>query len=149
MGVRPSLVGAVGTVALIAAIRSSQRCLFLKRSRERLLRMAQTPQDPTTLEQFRDSYGRLCHLTCKALREAHENGAGTERYILEAFEGAGGSMAPVLYQIRSAYVAANADLKRTAEAFPMEAITKVALQVRRAHEGEWMVEIPASVTNAR
>lgn len=97
-------------------------------------------EDPTNLlTAFRDSYGRLCHLTCKALYDDEY----TEDAIMEAFSGAGGNMAPALYRIRTARVEAFANLKRATEAHGFNAVCDVAKEMRHAHETEWQREIPA------
>lgn len=98
-------------------------------------------EDPTNLlYSFRGSYGRLCHLTCKALHDAAPPGM-----VAEAFVGSGSQMAPVLNAIRTAFVECKEALHRAAEDYTPQEITRVAVEMRRAHEREWDVEIPTSV----
>jgi hypothetical protein len=103
--------------------------------------MATTPAEANNLlTAFRGSYGRLCHLTCKALRDG-----APQSEVLEAFQGEGAYGAPALNRIRTAWVETNEALRRARTTHTMDECVAVAQGVREAHEGEWMVEIPAGV----
>ena len=94
-------------------------------------------EDPTkTLEQFRASYGRLCLLTCQALA----NGADRVN-VHRAFSG---DVTSPFTTILAAYAVCDARLK-AAQPHGETAIVNTAQDVRKAIEGEWMVEIDGRV----
>lgn len=94
-------------------------------------------EDPTkTLEQFRASYGRLCLLTCQALA----NGADRVN-VHRAFSG---DVTSPFTTILAAYAVCDARLK-AAQPHGETAIVNAAHDVRKAIEGEWMVEIDGRV----
>jgi hypothetical protein len=94
-------------------------------------------EDPTNLlYSFRGSYGRLCHLTCKALHD----GAPMD-LVAEAFEGSGSYGTPVLNAIRTAWVAQNAAMMRAVENYPLSEIRQMTDQAAKAVAGEWFIDV--------
>jgi hypothetical protein len=94
-------------------------------------------EDPTNLlYSFRGSYGRLCHLTCKALHDG-----APKNLVAEAFEGGGSYGAPVLNAIRKAWVAQNAALMRALENHPLSEIRKMTDEAAKAVAGEWFIDV--------
>ena len=93
-------------------------------------------EDPTNLlNEFRGSYGRLCHLTCKALHDGED-----KMTVHRAFNG---DVTSPLTKILTAHGVCHEALKATQPRIPMRAIHRHALEIRVANEREWGVEIDA------
>lgn len=95
-------------------------------------------EDPSgLLNDFRTSYGRLCHLTCKALYDGEDR--------MSVYRGFNGDITSGLTKIVRAHADCAAALRATQPRIPMRAVRRHALEVRLANEREWNVEIDARV----
>lgn len=87
---------------------------------------------------FQSSYGRLCVLVARALRQGR-----SREHVLEASRGRGSQPAPVYMQIRvqRRFVYSALDACKSASV-PWADIRRAARTSKRAVEGEWMLKIP-------